>query len=184
MAQGTIKAVAPYYAIPQVGEIRMFGGSTCPSKWLFCDGSTINRSTYSALFAVIGTTYGGGDGSTTFAIPTFKGRSPLGVGESGATGHTNHTLGSYGGEETHTLTEAQLAQHSHTRSVSASTSGKYKKTCASGTNQNRVDSDGTSSTTGPYSTTVNLTINNAGSNSAHNTMHPYETVNFIIFAGV
>lgn len=172
----------------EVGEIRMWSGSTAPAKWRICDGSVISRETYSDLFTVISTTYGGGDGSTTFAIPDFKGRSPLGVGESAATGHTAHTLGQKAGEETHVLSVGELASHGHSTSVSASasTSGKYKKTCASGSNQNRVDSSGTSSTNGPYTTTVSVsvTVNGNGSNTAHNTMHPYTSVNFIIYTGV
>ena len=161
---------------PDVGEIKMFSGATAPDKWKICNGDVISRETYADLFAVLGSTYGGGDGSTTFAIPNFKGRSPLGVGESTATGHTNHTLGQMAGEEKHTLTVDELAYHNH----SATTTGKYKKSCASGSNQNRVDSDGTSSTSGPYTTTIGY----KGSNYSHNTMHPYTGVNFIIYTGV
>lgn len=173
---------------PQIGEIRMWAGYTAPDKWMICDGSVINRQTYWDLFAEIGTTYGGGDGSTTFAIPNFNGRSPIGVGDSGTTGHTIHPLGTDGGEESHVLSIAELASHGHGTSVSASatTTGKYKKNAQSGSNTNRVDSDGSSSTSGPYHTTVNVsvTVNNNGSNSAHNNMSPYCTVNFIIYTGV
>lgn len=163
-----------------VGDIRMIAGSTAPAKWMLCNGDVISRGTYSELFDVIGTAYGGGDGSTTFAIPSFQGRSPIGVGQNSTTGNTNHALGGYGGEEKHTLSVGELAQHSHTNS--ATTTGKYKKNAQSGSNTNRVDSDGSSSTSGPYKTTV--TINNNGSNTSHNTMHPYVTINFIIYTGV
>lgn len=160
----------------EVGEIRMWTSATAPDKWMICDGTAVSRTTYADLFGVIGSTYGGGDGSTTFAIPNFKGRSPLGAGESAATGHTNHTLGQMAGEEKHTLSVAELAQHNH----SASTSGKYSKSASSGSSTNRVDGSGSSSTTGPYTTTVN----NNGSNTSHNTLHPYTGVNFIIYTGV
>ena len=168
-----------------IGEIRMWTSATAPDKWLICNGTTISRTTYADLFAVLGSTYGGGDGSTTFAIPNFLGRSPLGAGESTATGHTAHTLGDSGGEEKHTLSSGELAAHAHTFSkATATTSGKYKKNAQSGSNTNRVDGDGTSSTTGPYTTTLSLTLNNTGSNTAHNTLHPYINVNFIIYTGV
>lgn len=174
---------------PQIGEIRMWAGDTAPDKWMICDGSLLNRSgAYFPLFGEIGTLYGGGDGLTTFAIPNFNGRSPIGVGDSGTTGHTIHSLGTDGGEESHILSVAELASHGHSTSVSASakTTGKYKKNAQSGTNTNRVDSDGTSSTSGPYTTTVSVsvTVNNNGSSSAHNNMSPYCTVNFIIYTGV
>lgn len=58
-------------AVEKVGTVKAFGGSTAPDGWLFCDGSQISRTTYAALFAVIGTTYGAGDGSTTFNLPNL-----------------------------------------------------------------------------------------------------------------
>lgn len=84
-----------------IGAIQSYGGNVAPSGWLICDGSAISRTEYSELFYVIGTTYGSGDGSTTFNIPDLKGRTLVGVGNSGATGATNHTLGQKSGEETH-----------------------------------------------------------------------------------
>ena len=77
----------------------MFAGATAPSGWLICDGSAISRTTYSTLYAVIGTTYGSGDGSTTFNLPDLRGRVAVGVGNGTATGHTNHTLGQKSGNE-------------------------------------------------------------------------------------
>jgi microcystin-dependent protein len=75
-----------------IGSITMFGGATVPpSGWLTCDGSAVNRTTYSALFAVISTTWGAGNGSTTFNLPDMRGAAPAGVGTS--TGYTqNETL--------------------------------------------------------------------------------------------
>lgn len=64
-------------AVEKVGTVKAYGGSTAPDGWLFCDGSAISRTTYAELFAVIGTTYGSGDGTTTFNIP--NGKMPLGV---------------------------------------------------------------------------------------------------------
>ena len=88
-----------------IGTIVPFGGNVAPTNWLICDGSAVSRTTYSSLFAVIGTSFGEGDGSTTFNLPDFKDRTPVGVNASG-----NHfkTIGSKYGEETHTLTKDEL----------------------------------------------------------------------------
>lgn len=84
------------------GEITMYGAASAPSGWLLCDGSAVSRTTYAALFAVIGTTYGVGDGSTTFNVPSFTNLFPRG-----------NTPGIGGGADTHTHTSAA---HSHTLS--------------------------------------------------------------------
>jgi len=62
-----------------VGSISLFAGTTAPSGWLICDGSAVSRTTYANLFSVIGTTYGAGDGSTTFNIPDIQGKVPVGI---------------------------------------------------------------------------------------------------------
>lgn len=89
------------------GLIYMFGGTVAPSGFLMCDGSAVSRSTYSDLFDTIGTTYGPGDGTSTFNIPNLTGRIPIGI--SG-----NVVLGDTGGEEMHTVTIAELPSHRHT----------------------------------------------------------------------
>jgi microcystin-dependent protein len=106
--------------VAPVGTITMFGGATPPGGWLLCDGSAISRSGFSALFSIISTTFGTGDGSSTFNVPNLKGRFALGAGQSTAPGNTNHAMASVGGEETHVLTVAELATHAHTISVSVS----------------------------------------------------------------
>ena len=74
-----------------IGTIVPFGGNVAPTNWLICDGSAVSRTTYASLFAVIGTSFGEGDGSTTFNLPDFRDRTPVGVNASG-----NHfkTIGS------------------------------------------------------------------------------------------
>lgn len=89
------------------GIVMPFAGSTAPQGYLLCDGSAVSRTDYADLFAAIGTTYGAGDGSTTFNVPDLSGRVVLGVSQS-------HALGSTGGEATHVLTEQELPAHSHT----------------------------------------------------------------------
>jgi microcystin-dependent protein len=69
-------------ATAPIGSVQMFAGSTAPSGWFMADGTAVSRTTYASLFAVIGTSYGTGDGSTTFNLPDFQGRSPKGVGTS------------------------------------------------------------------------------------------------------
>lgn len=88
------------------GIIMPFAGTVAPENYLFCDGSAVSRTTYATLFGVIGTTFGAGDGSTTFNVPDLSGRVPLGVS-------STHLLGSTGGSETVTLTEQELPSHVH-----------------------------------------------------------------------
>lgn len=89
-----------------VGSVYMFAGSAAPEGFLVCDGSAISRSTYSELFEVIGTTYGSGNGSSTFNVPDLSGKVIVGVSSS-------HTLASTGGEETHVLLDAEIPSHIH-----------------------------------------------------------------------
>ena len=89
-----------------IGAIISFTGSTVPDRYLVCDGSAISRETYSALFAVIGTSYGAGDGSTTFNLPNMTGRAVLGAA-------SGYNVGSTGGAETVTLTESTIPSHTH-----------------------------------------------------------------------
>lgn len=98
--------------ISPVGAIMAFAGSTAPSFWKICDGSVVSRQTYSALFTAIGTTYGAGNGSTTFKLPDLRGRVVAGVGASG-TPLASYALGTKGGSEAVGLTEANMPQHSH-----------------------------------------------------------------------
>lgn len=88
------------------GIIMPFAGTVAPENYLFCDGSAVSRTTYATLFGVIGTTFGAGDGSSTFNLPDLSGRVPIGVSQA-------HALGSTGGSETVTLTESELPAHVH-----------------------------------------------------------------------
>ncbi len=93
----------------------MFAGNYAPEAWAFCDGSMLSVNTYTALFSVIGTKYGG-DGVSTFALPDLRGRIPLGVGT--GLNLTPRLLGNSGGTETVTLTTAELPAHTHPFSAS------------------------------------------------------------------
>jgi microcystin-dependent protein len=90
-----------------IGNIIAYTGLSVPSGYLVCDGSAVGREEYPELFAVIGTTYGAGDGLTTFNIPNLLGKAGLGSSQ-------NHVVGSSGGEEAHLLDSAETPSHLHT----------------------------------------------------------------------
>jgi microcystin-dependent protein len=97
------------YGIPS-GVINMWATTTAPTSWLLCDGTAVSRTTYAALFAVISTTYGVGDNSTTFNLPNLKGRVPVGRDSADS---SFDTMGETGGAKTHTLNTAEMPIHSH-----------------------------------------------------------------------
>jgi len=107
-----------------VGSVTAFAGATAPASWLLCAGQAVSRTVYAPLFAVIGTTYGVGDGSTTFTVPDMRGRAVAGLDNMGGTdaGRLSiaNTLGTTAGSETVTLTSAQsgLPAHSHANTAS------------------------------------------------------------------
>ncbi len=102
-----------------VGAVMPYAAGSAPSGYLLCDGQAVSRVTYVTLFALIGTTYGAGNGSTTFNVPDIRGRFPLGKDDMGGSSANRVTateadnLGQASGAETHTLTAAELAAHPH-----------------------------------------------------------------------
>jgi microcystin-dependent protein len=124
------KSIIVSFSVPGLIVPFAGGATTEPSGWLFCNGQAVSRSIYSGLFGTIGTTYGSGDGTTTFNVPDLRGRIPFGVAQNssiasplnGATfGSGNfHTLASSGGQENHLLTAAQTPVKDHTHSASGS----------------------------------------------------------------
>lgn len=95
----------------QTGDLKVTAVPNAPSGWLMCDGAAKSRSTYASLFGVIGGTWGAGDGSTTFNVPDFRGRAPVGAGA--GVGLTARALAAKIGEENHQLSTAELAAHTH-----------------------------------------------------------------------
>ncbi len=156
-----------------VGEMVDYGGTAAPSLWLLCFGQAVSRTTYSALFAVISTTYGVGDGSTTFNIPDRRGRVSAGQDDMGGTsanrltglsgGVDGDVLGASGGAETHVITNAHLPS-------GVPTSVSYV-----------ADVEAVS---GSFDDVVRNTGQSEGSNTAHNNVQPTLINNVIIYAGV
>ncbi|MCB2154816.1 tail fiber protein [bacterium] len=157
---------------PFIAEIRIFAGNFAPRSWAFCDGQLLPISQNTALFSLVGTTYGG-DGRTTVGLPDLQGRAPMHPGR--GPGLTERRLGEKTGVETVTLSDAQMPSHNHslvgTRELGEdlNPAGNY---FARGTAMYEA--------TG---TTVDMNAQSLPSNGgsqAHNNLQPYLAINFII----
>jgi microcystin-dependent protein len=158
------------------GTIWMYtkDSATPPTGWLMCDGSSISSTTYLALHAVISNTYGGsaytGAGGLNFNLPDFRGRSPLGTGDGTGAALTNRNIADTGGTETHTLTSSEMPAHVHGPSVGAQI---WERNFGGGLDVDLTfaagGKDGAKNTTG-----------STGGGGAHNNMHPWLAVHFII----
>lgn len=163
------------------GAIIQWGGATAPVNWLLCDGSAVSRTTYASLFAAIGTTYGTGNGTTTFNLPDLRGRVPV-----GKNGGSFGTLGATGGAETHTLTAAQLPSITGDVRLHGGESGSvlWQPNGVFSTSDIRSNEYKTSGgvSNGASSVGPLLRFNNGGQGQAHNNLQPYQVVNYIIKA--
>lgn len=148
-----------------IGSIMLYSGNVLPVNWLLCNGQAVSRTKYSALFEKIGTTYGSGDGSTTFNVPNLKGKVAVGKDDNDT---DFDTLGETGGEKTHTLSVNEMPSHSHTP-----ISGNFCTT-GSGIANNLVNSGSSYAQTSATA--------NTGGGQAHNNLQPYIVQNFIIKA--
>lgn len=151
-----------------VGSIQAYGGVTAPSGWLICDGRAVSRIDYKELFQAIGTSFGAGDGSTTFNIPDLRGRITIGNGLGTASDAVNRIIGQTGGSEKITLSVNQIPSHSHTTGISGSVAGSYNS--------------GGSSAQVSFNQTVGVSTGLTGGGQAHDNMQPYLTTNYIIKA--
>lgn len=156
-----------------IGSITAYGKETAPVNWLICDGSAVSRTSYANLFAVIGTKYGEGDGSTTFNLPNLKGRVPVGL-DSDDTDF--NTIGKTGGEKNVVLTIDTMPSHGHIIPYSPNANGDVVATAQyipqSGHLTNETNGRGWS----------NAGTAQTGGNQPHNNLQPYEVNNFIIKA--
>ena len=145
-----------------IGTIVPYGSNDIPANWLLCDGRAVSRTTYANLFSVIGTTFGEGDGTTTFNLPDFRGKVPVGLDSEDT---DFDTLGKTGGEKEHTLTISEMPSHTHSYNFSTSSSD-WASRIPLGSNAG-VGTTGSS-------------ISPTGGDEAHNNMQPYQIVNYII----
>lgn len=159
---------------PYIGEIRMFGFGRTPNNWQACDGSLLAISEYDALFALIGTIYGG-DGQTTFAVPDLRGRLPIHQGQ--GPGLSNYVIGQRAGTETVTLLSTQMPGHTH--SIQAT---DVAGTAGSPTNSYLAAAPVSSfiPTASANATMAATSIGVSGGSQPHDNMQPFLTVQFCI----
>jgi microcystin-dependent protein len=175
-----------------LGEVKMFAGNFAPRGWALCEGQVLAISQNTALFSLLGSTYGG-DGRTTYALPDLRSRVPVGTGN--GPGLLNYRLGQQGGAENNTLTVNQLPSHTHlatgTVTPNASTekatsddpTGKYPSAAVYPISRSELKpvltyGDTTNAKMG--SNPVNVTVSNTGGNQAINNIQPYISINYII----
>lgn len=172
-------------ATPYVSEIRMFGCNFAPVGWAFCNGGTLPISSNTALFSLLGTTFGG-NGTTTFGLPNLQGRLPMHFGN--GAGLTGRALGEVGGSETTTLVASNLPPHTHSINATGSMA------CASGagnsdnptgkiptgssTDENYTAPASATGTMAPL--TVTGTSGSTGTGTAFSNIPPFLAVNFCI----
>jgi microcystin-dependent protein len=160
---------------PFIAEIRIFAGNFAPRGWAFCNGQLLPIAQNTALFSLIGTTYGG-DGRTTTALPDLQGRAPMHPGR--GPGLTDRRLGQKGGVETVTLSEAQMPNHNHAMMASPNPG----EVPGPGSGNALARSVG-GSVYGPANNLASLageTMLPAGNGQAHDNRQPFLAVNFII----
>lgn len=184
-----------------------FAGASAPDNWLLCAGQAVSRSTYAALFSIIGTTYGVGDGSTTFNLPDLRGRVPAGKDDmggspanrltSGGSGINGVALGAAGGTQTHTLSTTEMPSHTHTQNAHTHTQTAHNHAVGRGSGNSTLNvyNNGMASTPNSVAdldstnfiknrTAVNqnttATNQNTGGGLAHNNTQPSLILNYII----
>lgn len=183
----------------QPGFIIAYAGASAPTGWLLCNGAAVSRETYADLFAITGTAFGAGDGSTTFNLPDYRGRVPVGLD---AAQPEFNFRGETGGAKTHTLSIAEMPTHTHTQNSHTHSitdgAGAHSHTLANveikanvnftGTGENPLNSRAgfssqSTNSAGGHNHTVNgatATNQNTGGGGAHNNLQPYQVVNYII----
>lgn len=163
---------------PFIAQIMLFGGNFAPRGWAFCDGQLLPISSNSALFSIIGTSFGG-DGRTTFALPDLRGRVPMHAGH--GPGLTPRQIGQKVGVEDVALIETQMPNHSHEILVaSAAASSARPAGDAIATANIFVDNNPSDPATQPSIALNSRTVSNAGGGQQHENMQPTLCINYII----
>jgi microcystin-dependent protein len=159
---------------PLIGNVMLFAGNFAPRGWAFCDGSLLSIADNTALFSLLGVTYGG-DGQTTFGLPDLRGRVPIHFGQ--GAGLSNRVLGELGGVENVTVLQTELPQHSHVLTVSsaAATTG----TPSSGVTL-AVAAEELYSGDSPNNSLNANTISSVGGSQPHPNVQPVLALNFVI----
>lgn len=166
-------------ADPFVAEIRIFPFNFAPKGWAWCDGQLLPLSQNTALFSLLGTTYGG-NGKSNFALPDLQGRAPMHPGQ--GPGLSLHDLGEIGGSETVSLLESEIPSHSHTLSASTAAADEEGQKPPAGAVPGQQQ--GSNQLYGPLASNVVSFSPNAmapaGGDAPHNNMQPYLTFYFCI----
>jgi len=162
---------------PFVAEIRIFPFNFAPKGWAFCDGQILPLSQNTALFSLLGTTYGG-DGKSNFALPDMQGNAPMHPGQ--GPGLSLHDLGETGGSDTVSLLESEIPSHNHTLMASGTASSKPSPV---GNAFARIQSGATpyvAPAGAPLASFSDDALAPAGGDQPHNNMQPYLTLTFCI----
>jgi microcystin-dependent protein len=171
-----------------IGEIRLFAGNFAPKNWSFCNGATIQIASNTALFSILGTTYGG-NGTTNFLLPNLMSRTAVGAGN--GPGLPSVALGQAGGTETTTLTQASMPAHTHVAAVNANSASSTAATPAGqypAGLTTRIAAGGYTLRAGTYGNAVDgapmaanmVTLSPSGSNAPFSTLNPYLGMNYVI----
>ncbi|MEM7221470.1 MAG: tail fiber protein [Pseudomonadota bacterium] len=166
-------------AEPFIAEIRLFAGNFAPRGWVFCTGQLLQIAQNTAVFSIVGTTYGG-DGRTTFGIPDFRDRAPMHAGT--GPGLTTRRLGERAGAAEVTLTESQLPNHGHTLRAHGDPFNALESMPASNRSYSAKSGGGLlPSLFGPPTdlVTTDPFVADAGSSQPHNNRQPVIAINFI-----
>jgi microcystin-dependent protein len=159
---------------PFVAEIRIWAGNFAPRGWAFCNGQLLPISQNTALFSLVGTTYGG-DGRTTFGLPNLQDRAPMHPGR--GPGLTDRRLGERVGATSVTLSEAQMPQHNHTAVVDVNPANLNNPANAYFTRSASSNVYGTPGTPGPAASQM---LGSSGGSQPHNNLQPFLGLSFII----
>lgn len=159
---------------PFVAEIRIFPFNFAPKGWAFCDGQILPLSQNTALFSLLGTTYGG-DGKSNFALPDMQGNAPMHPGQ--GPGLSLHDLGETGGSDTVSLLESEIPSHSH--GFIASQADGINRLPATNLAANMIGVNGYAAP-GTIVNMADQALTPAGGDQPHNNMQPYLTLNFCI----